>query len=496
MNRIVTIFISVIILIVLISACEKRKDPFSASNKAPEIEKFLFDNDSLKYTKKEPFKLTLKYTDEENQQLTATFKFISGHGDIYHSSFTKIGTDDNSIIFDVPSKFDGKINFIPDTTGKVEIELELSDKVKVTTSKTESFFFDNLPPVAKFEAKLLTQVSPYKLEVDASKSNDPDGGTIESYYWNFDDGSPVVKTGSSILQHSYQFSGTYTVKLKVVDNEGGTDSTEHAVSTENQSPLAILQVDPTSGEAPITISYAATNSTDPDGEIVSYRIDFDDGSSSLDSVGTHTYTVDKNYRVKLTVQDNLGETASAEVMVNVATPPVAVLKVTPKEGPFPLDCLIDGTESYDPQGGKIEHDISIDGSLKYDNIDSVTHTFDAPKRYIVKLVVTNKRNGLTDQAQQAVNVINLNPKADFTWAPENPQHVGTPVIYTSTSTDSNLTDEISYFKWTFPGALVIEGEDKDIVEVGYNPGFDPYIVKLEVWDKYDGYDSVTKTIPK
>ena len=115
--------------------------------------------------------------------------------------------------------------------------------------------------------------------------------------------------------------------------------------------------------------------------------------------------------------------------------------------------------------------------------------------------MTSKRNGLTDEKQQSVVVKNLNPNADFTWTPQTPQHL-TPVTYTSTSTDSNLTDDISYYKWTFPPlGTVIEGENKNIVTQSFDAGVDTYKVKLEVWDKYkgskfEGYDSIVKIIPK
>ena len=501
MKTTISIFLSIIIFVILIISCEKHKDPFSALNKKPTIEVFSFDDDSLKYNKDEPFKIKLKYDDDEDQKLTATFKFIAGDGDIFHSDFSEMSKDENSITFDAPSSFDSRLNFIPDTTGKIEIELVLSDKVKEMTQKTATFFFSNLKPVASFTYRLLTSVSPYELEVDAKESHDPDHGTIEYYYWLFGDGSPELRTKANTYRYKYQQAGTYTVRLKVIDNDGGIDSTIKVVPTNNQPPLAILQVEPKSGEAPLTINYTATNSIDPDGQVVTYRIDFDDGSSSLDSAGTHIYNTDKNYRVRLSIQDNLGQTDSTGLTIRVATPPVAILKVSPKEGPFPLDCIIDGVDSYDPQGGKLEHDIYINGNLRYDNVDSVVHAFDAPETYFVRLVVTSKRNGLTDEKQQSVVVKNLNPNADFTWTPQTPQHL-TPVTYTSTSTDSNLTDDISYYKWTFPPlGTVIEGENKNIVTQSFDAGVDTYKVKLEVWDKYkgskfEGYDSIVKIIPK
>ncbi len=504
-NRTEIIFVLLFLLIV-IWACETHRDPFSALNKNPLIQTFKFSADSLKFKQTEPYKLYLKYQDDEKQTLTATFTFISGHGDLFHSEFRKKSATSHSVTFEAPGVFDGELNFLPDTTGKLELELELSDKVKLASERVAAFFYFNLKPVAKFTYRLQTNVSPYELDVDASDSYDPDtksgsdNGKIEWFQWWFDDGTPLITTKANTYHHVFKKSGTYTVKLRVLDFDGGIDSLAQAVATNNQPPLAILQVDPVAGEAPITIHYTATNSIDPDGRIVDYRLDFDDGTSSLDSSGSHTYQLDGNYRVQLKVQDNLGQTDTTGISVKVATHPKAILNVTPLSGPFPLDCILNGKKSFDPQGGQLNYDIYINGDLRYNNIDSVIHTFDAPEKYIVRLVVTNRRNGLTSEAQQAVTAINLKPIANFTWEPQLPQH-RTPVTYTSTTTDSNITDEISYYKWTFPEGAVEEGANKNIVTHAFDAGFPTYSVKLEVWDKYrgtkfEGYSTITQIIPR
>jgi len=323
-----------ILLLILIWACETHRDPFSALNKNPLIQIFKFSSDSLKFKQSEPYKLRLKYQDDENQTLQATFTFLAGHGDIFHTNFRKKSADLKTVTFEAPGVFDGELSFIPDTTGKLELQLELSDKVKLASEQTEAFFYFNLRPVAKFTYRLQTSVSPYELDVDASDSYDPDTknnsdkGKIEWYQWWFDDGTPLIKTKANTYHHVFKKSGTYTVKLRVLDFDGGIDSLAQAVATNNQPPMAMLQVDPVAGEAPVTIHYTATNSTDPDGQIVDYRIDFDDGSSSLESAGAHTYNLDGHYRVRLKVQDNLGQTDTTGISVKVATHPKAILNVT------------------------------------------------------------------------------------------------------------------------------------------------------------------------
>ncbi len=488
-------------------ACETHKDPFSAANEAPEIRAFSFTGDSLKFTRKAPFDVThlnLKYADSEKQRLTAIFKFLSGSGRIVHGLFKAMTLEKNSATFEIPSEFDsessGRLIFIPDTTGLVEIELILSDGVKEARRTATAFFFKNLDPLANFTTRLQSNVAPYQVEVDASGSRDRDAGQVQWYHWSFGDGSGVTRTRSKIFQHSYSQAGTYTITLKVEDDEGGTDSTQQVISTNNQAPLAVLQVSPLSGKAPLTVNYTATNSTDPDGQVVSYRVDFGDGASTLESAGTHTYSNDSNYRIKLTVQDNLGRSDTASVRVVVSTPPSAVLALQPTHGVFPLDVDIDATGSFDPQGGELAHDIYINGQLTYKNTARVTHTFSEPGDYQVRLLVTSLRNNKTAEVNGFVQVRNDNPVANFSWTPAVPQHM-TPVTYTSTSFDPNLTDEISYYRWTFPMGVVIEGENEPIVIRPFDAGVDTFKVKLEVWDKFrgtpfEGYHSVTKIVPK
>lgn len=503
MRYLISIGLAAMALLGLFIACENYGDPFSASNTQPEIQQFVFDADSLKFSTANPFKISLNYRDAENQPLTATFRFLAGRGDIIQSQFTQVSRTETALTFAAPGQFNGKLDFIPDTTGKVEIELELSDKVKLSKSTAKTFFYKNLPPVARFNYRLLTNVSPYLMEVDATDSEDPDaaqGGGIKTYSWRFGDGNQAGPFTAKTYQHSYQNAGTYTVRLIVEDTDGDRDSTENVVATNNQPPVASLQVTPVNGAAPLLITYTATNSQDPDGQIAAYRIDFDDGSSTLDSAGTHLYTVDRNYRVRLRVTDNLGQTDTTSVLVRVATPPVAALSVSPTQGPFPLACTINAKGSNDPQGGALDYEIFINNQSVYTNIDSVVHTFNVPGTYQVRLLVTSRRNGLTAQATRAVTVINLNPVANFTWSPPIPGHQQL-VTYTSTSSDPNPTDSISYYRWTFPFGYVEQGPDKRVVTRFFDAGVDTYKVKLEVWDKYrgtpfEGYAFIIRIIPK
>lgn len=85
----------------------------------------------------------------------------------------------------------------------------------------------------------------------------------------------------------------------------------------NAQPSAIISVDATSGGAPFSIDFDASQSSDPDGTIVSYSWDFGDGSSAQTSQASHIYSDIDMYTATLTVTDNDGATATASTTVTV-----------------------------------------------------------------------------------------------------------------------------------------------------------------------------------
>ena len=102
----------------------------------------------------------------------------------------------------------------------------------------------------------------------------------------------------------------------------------------NQVPIAVLAANPTSGTVPLSVSFDASGSSDPDAgvgdSIVSYTIDFGDGTpvymGSLPAT-SHTYTTAGMYTATLTVRDTSGaantntNTNRQVITVNAAATP-------------------------------------------------------------------------------------------------------------------------------------------------------------------------------
>ena len=60
-------------------------------------------------------------------------------------------------------------------------------------------------------------------------STDSDGA-VQSYAWDFGDGTPASVSSVPTTSHTYAAAGTYQVRLTVTDDRGATDTTLHAVT--------------------------------------------------------------------------------------------------------------------------------------------------------------------------------------------------------------------------------------------------------------------------
>jgi PKD repeat protein len=100
---------------------------------------------------------------------------------------------------------------------------------------------------------------------------------------------------------------------------------------EIQVPTASFTYSPESPTSGQTITFDATSSYDPDGEITSYKWDFGDGRTfeGETSTVTHTYSSGGDYTVILAVRDNHGA-------VNTSTTTITVTPIYEVYLPFTL----------------------------------------------------------------------------------------------------------------------------------------------------------------
>jgi gliding motility-associated-like protein len=111
----------------------------------------------------------------------------------------------------------------------------------------------------------------------------PTGGSVTSYTWDFNDGSPTSNTGT----HTYSAVGTYNPTVNIVTNEGCTNSFSYpsiAFGTPPTNPIAYTDKLVYCGsETPTFVAKANTAN--------SYTWDFGDGTITTvsDTTTTHKY---------------------------------------------------------------------------------------------------------------------------------------------------------------------------------------------------------------
>jgi len=123
----------------------------------------------------------------------------------------------------------------------------------------------------------------------------------------------------------------------------------------NTAPVASFTVSALSGEAPLTVSFSAILSYDPDGIIVKFEWDFGDGSSATGESASHVYTTSGSFTIVLRITDNRGgtDTASKTITVSAAEEPggagagpTASFTATPLVGPAALTVTFNASASF------------------------------------------------------------------------------------------------------------------------------------------------------
>lgn len=144
---------------------------------------------------------------------------------------------------------------------------------------------------------------------------DPDGDTLQNARIEWGDGTTSFARSGS---HRYKTAGTYTISAYSCDNYGacGLRTQSVSVAFSNTAPSASLSVNPTSGDTR-TVFVANVSGTDPEGDAVSYRIEWGDGSVTFGASGTHQYGATGEYTISGIARDSFGAETIANQFITV-----------------------------------------------------------------------------------------------------------------------------------------------------------------------------------
>jgi PKD repeat protein len=311
---------------------------------------------------------------------------------------------------------------------------------------------DAAAPIACFTQTPAVAVAGQAVTFDSACSRDPDStGRITGRAWDLDnDGSFDDGTGTTATK-TFSTSGTFTVRLGVMDNSNNVD-VETKTVTVNAPPSASFTSSPANPSTGTAVTFTST-STDSDGTITGQAWDldndggFDDGTTASVS---QTFATPGEKTVKLRVTDNRGtqDTETKTIAVANRAPTVAI--TSDPASPLSGQTFTLTASAGDPDGSVASYAWDVDGNGT-DNFAAGTATktasFAAPGTYPVKVRVTDN-SGAATVATLNVTVGNRAPTVSLASSPALPQ---TGQTFTLTATAADTDGSVASYAWDVDG---------------------------------------------
>lgn len=244
----------------------------------------------------------------------------------------------------------------------------------------------------------------------------------------------------------------------------GTTTTTSPETPVTPDPLlAVINATPASGEVPLNVAFAATNST---GDIASYAWDFGDGSTGTGSVADHSYAISGTYTATLLVTDQNGASRQVSTTINtqpstvVLLPPTAVLSSSTAAGEAPLVVNFNGSSSTTTNPPIVSYSWTFGDGSQPATVATTSHSFTTAGTYHTTLTVVDSK-GLTSSIDTPIIVTstviaNKKPTAVIS---ANPPGGVAPVTITFDGSQSSDTDgTITQYNWNFGDGATGSGQ--------------------------------------
>ena len=141
--------------------------------------------------------------------------------------------------------------------------------------------------------------------------------------------------------------------------------------------MVFASATPTSGTAPLDVTFASTGTNDPEGQPLTYAWDFGDGASSSLDAPVHTYTTVGNYTARLSVSDGETTSLSDPIQVTVGNRPSVSIEAPTNGSTFRAGDVID----YDGSAVDVEDGPMAAGAFSWRGImrhETHAHPFFGP----------------------------------------------------------------------------------------------------------------------
>lgn len=225
---------------------------------------------------------------------------------------------------------------------------------------------------------------------------DPNGNWLVS-----NDDSPSGGTLNSQITYTATMAGTYGVEATSL-SAGRTGA--YTISTSQASSTSTLYSSfyayPTSGMAPLYVSFSNSSYSSNYNDQLSYFWDFGNGASSTTASPSYTYSVGGTFTATLTVRNQAGQQATYSQVITVQQPQVTVT------ANFSVGTALPQTNlpvafyngSYSSQGQIASYTWDF-GDGQYSTLANPTHIYTVAGTYTVRLTVMDSMGQVGNYSQ-------------------------------------------------------------------------------------------------
>jgi PKD repeat protein len=382
--------------------------------------------------------------------------------------------------------FNWNTSHIYPAAGTYDVTLTVTDTMGCVGTITHVILVPSIP-VAFFSSTSPVCDSIPVCFTDLSSVPSPPFGFIKTWIWDFGDGTPldtILFPNNPNLCHLYTSVDTFTVTLKVIDNNGFSDTYSADVII---LPVPIANFQVSTACENMMVQFTNSSSANGGGNIISYAWDFGDPLSGTDNTSslpspTHIFShgCGKYYNVRLIIVNfnNCGDTMVKPVWV-LCPPPVNFTYDTACFGDlvhFTADTVfthIDSIVSWNWNFG--------DGTPNNTTPVATSHLYPGVGMWTATLTVID-HHGCVHDTSHTVRVNPL-PVPGFTWA--SPHCQGTPLQFTDQSfVPSQYVGYVAKWTWHFddgsPDVTVTIPNSPNVIHTFWGTSIN-HLVRLTIW---------------
>ena len=290
--------------------------------------------------------------------------------------------------------FGGQARHVFASVGFSPVTVRVTDNSGAVSTQTFNVSVVDVPPVAMLNSPYSFVRKNAENYLDANRSYDVDGGAL-FYSWDFGDGA--TSTGP-VGRHTYAASGTFNASATVSDGAASAVATARVIVL-NTKPVANAG-GPYSNSKNQPTSFDGTFSVDGDGDPLTYRWNFGDGTVGTGARPVHTYAHGGVYTVTLAVNDGEVDSAPSTTQATV----VNHAPVANGGGPYSAvkgqPVTLNGSGSSDADNDALTYRWDFGDGTTGGGV-SPTHVYAKNGRFTLRLIVND---GDVDSAQYQATV--------------------------------------------------------------------------------------------